>query len=111
MYSDYAETDLDQPTDFSLKYGEEAKESGYDSGQTELDDNRGAYNIEGMPTHGTQYSYFMTNLNEQEALANSETLLKDDTGAVCITGYESEEQDIIRRFFQMTLKKKMNALL
>ncbi|KAL0271180.1 UNVERIFIED_CONTAM: hypothetical protein PYX00_008357 [Menopon gallinae] len=74
-YPDYAETDIDQPTDFSLKYGEETKESGYDSGQPELEDTTRAYYMEGTPNEGTPYNYSMPDLRIDHV--NEETFPDD----------------------------------
>lgn len=77
---DYAETDLDQIINFSLKYGEETsceedlknrrfnyyegektKESGYYSGPTESEDSTKTYYTEGTPYNTTPYNFSSSN--------------------------------------------------
>lgn len=102
-YPDYAETDLDQPTDFSLKYGEETssdeelknqafnyfegdktKESGYYSGQPESEDTTRTYYTEGTPYEGTPYNYSMSDLriDQGESRENAGETFQGEKGMI-----------------------------
>ncbi|XP_011647576.1 uncharacterized protein LOC105433821 [Pogonomyrmex barbatus] len=77
LFSDYAETDLDQPTDYSLRYGEqtiddEKQHSGFFSGN-----DQGLLHEDTIKTYYTEGTPRETSLNSSRATSASD--LQDDT--------------------------------
>ncbi|XP_044013001.1 protein PF14_0175-like isoform X2 [Aphidius gifuensis] len=106
-FSDYAETDLDQPTNYSLRYAEknsdedEKQSSGYFAGsEQDIEDTVKTYYTEGTP--------YENSLNSSRATSHSD--LQDDTkNTKLIDKLNADERGIITRMKELNIYERKTS--